>query len=114
MERAYLELCAEKTIQPFKGNMQEKLAAESASVPAEVVAYIERAPVRELKHRYQTDKIFRKHYDTFAASVSEQPINVPTTVAEYHQIPARIIAKRYASEPRFRAAVDSLISRGLI
>jgi hypothetical protein len=91
-ERAYLSLVSERAITPFKGSMETKIAKSAGpSIPQDVVAYIERTPVRDLRQRYNTDKVFRAQNDEYARANASQPqaSNIPTTAAEYHQIPAR-------------------------
>jgi Arc/MetJ-type ribon-helix-helix transcriptional regulator len=116
-ERAYLELLNEGEIQPFRGSISEQPAAAPA-VPADVANFIERASASELRHRYANDPTFRKQYGTFEKlkGQNQQPGIVSLSAEEYHRLPAAQIVQNYRSDhPRgFKAAVDSLIKRGLI
>lgn len=118
-ERAYLELLNEDAIQPFRGALSEQPTAAPAISP-DVIAFIEspRTSASELRRRYNSDQAFRKQYDLYEKSKAQnqQPGVVSLTAEEYHRIPAATIVQNYRSDhPRgFKAAVDSLIKRGLI
>jgi hypothetical protein len=117
--RAYLELIDEDEIQPFRGALSEHQAATPA-VSQDTVVFIEspRTTASALRHRYKTDPAFRKQYDLYETSKGQKQGAgvVSLTAAEYHQLPAAQIVQNYRTDhPRgFKAAVDSLIKRGLI
>jgi hypothetical protein len=120
-ERAYLELVAEKKIQPFRGTVTDHVAAEA--IPADVIAWIEnpRISAFEQRRRYSSDPVFRKQFDLYTKQqlqqqVAQEQAGVSLTVEEYRRIPAAQIAQKYHKDvPRgFRAAVDKLISEGRI
>jgi hypothetical protein len=119
-ERAYLELLAEKAIRPFRGTVEQHVAAEAPAIPPEVVAWIEnpRTSAFDMNRLYQSDPTFRKQYDlwekTKGPNREQQPGTVSLTAAEYHQIPAAQIAARYQRDRFFKAAVDKLIAEGKI
>src|SRR5260221_11105306 len=118
-ERFYLRLLNDGQIQPFRGSLSEQPDAEPA-LPADVVAFITSptTTTSELRRRYYTDQTFRQQYDAYEKSKvqTQQPGVVSLTAEEYHRLPAAQIVQNYRSDhPRgFKAAVDSLIKRGLI
>jgi hypothetical protein len=82
----------------------------------------------EICERCKNDRVFRYRYEAacrlfgfrfpqgLTATVEETPDDpsIPKTAEQYHAIPVRTTQIRYQREPRFRAAVTSLISQGLI
>jgi hypothetical protein len=112
-ERAYLELCAEKKIQPFRGSFAEK--TEVSAVPQDVVAYIERTSAYELQRRYKSDPVFRAHYDLHQQQ-QQQPKPEATeslTPEQYHAMPARELQVKLR-DPQFKLQVMQLIRKGQI
>lgn len=111
-ERAYLELVNEKAIQPFKGNMAQQLAEESAPIPQDVVNFIERASSFELRSKYRTDPQFRRYYDLY----QKQPKQSQTqelTADEYRRMPSKELQQKLRS-PSFKLQVMKLIAAGQI
>lgn len=110
-ERAYLMLREEGVIQEFR----EPAPAPDDELSADVVAFIQRAPVAELRRKYNSDLVFRKQYDAFnAAAAAPEVATRNLTVEEYNRLGAQEVARRYRTESTFRAAVDNLIAQGLI
>jgi hypothetical protein len=119
-ERATLELVSEKAISPFRGSLAEQPAA-APLIPPDVIAWIENPRVSsfEQRRRYANDKEFKRYYDLYAnqqlkAKVAEETSGIALTVEEYRLLPAATVIQRYRREKGFKAAVDSLIKRGLI
>jgi hypothetical protein len=119
-ERAYLELRTENAIPEFRGSIAERTPATPA-IPPDVIAWIENPRVSsfEQRRRYATDKEFKRYYDMYAdqqlkARIAQEGAVVSLTAEEYHRLPAATTVTRYRREPGFKAAVDSLIKRGLI
>lgn len=111
-ERAYLQLRAEGEIPQFTTPAP---APEDDSLPAEVVAFIQTAPVADLRRKYNSDPVFRKQYDVFNASSAAPEVAARNlTVEEYNRLGATEVMRRYRAEPTFKAAVDNLIAQGLI
>jgi hypothetical protein len=119
-ERSYLELVAEKAIRPFRGTVDEHVAAETPAIPQDVIDYIEnpRTSAWEMNRRYRSDPTFRAQYDTYERTKGQnrepQSTGVSLTAEEYHRILAATIAARYQRDRGFKAAVDKLISEGRI
>src|SRR5258708_5024293 len=115
-ERAYLELISEKAIAPFRGSLADKPTA-TPEIPPDVVTWIEspRTSASDLRHRYNSDPIFRKQYDAYEKTKVGQT-QVTLSVEEYRKLPAAVVAQNYRRDhPQgFRVAVDKLISAGLI
>jgi hypothetical protein len=119
-ERFYLQLLHDGKIQPFRGFISEQAVAAPVISP-DVIAFIESplTTASQLRHRYNSDRTFRQQYDLYEKSKGQnqqQLGGVPLTAEDYHRLPAAQIVQNYRSDhPRgFRAAVDSLIKRGLI
>ena len=118
-ERSYLELVAEKVIRPFRGTVDQHVAAEQPEIPHDVVHFIEHASAFEQRRRYSQDPVFKKHYNAYATAQLKERIAQETSgttldVESYRELPAAVVAKRYHSDRTFRAAVDSLIAQGKI
>jgi hypothetical protein len=109
-ERAYLELSNEGTIPKITGAFQSQ---EQPAVPKDVVDFIEKSSAFEVQRRYRNDRVFRAQFDDYQRH-ARQPDNIPNNAAEYHQIPARVVAARYQREIGFRRAIDALVARGEI
>jgi hypothetical protein len=119
-ERFYLQLLNDGKIQPFRGSLADQPSAAPA-VSQDTIAFIEspRTTASQLRNRYNTDPLFRKQYDAYEKSKGQkqqQPTVVSLTAEQYHALPAATIVQNYRTDhPRgFKAAVDSLIKRGLI
>jgi hypothetical protein len=120
-ERAYLELVAERKIQPFRGTVYDSVAAESPAIPADIVAWIESPRISsfEQRRRYSTDPQFKKYYDLYAtqqlkAKVAAEESEENLTLEQYNSMLARDIAQKYRSSASFRRGVDKLIAQGKI
>jgi hypothetical protein len=113
-ERGYLELLNEGAISKIDVGFAKQSAAPA--IPQEVIDFIEspRTSAWELQRRYNTDATFRSQYDLYERQRKVQQANSTLSVEEYRRLPAATIAKKYRIDAGFRAAVDSLISRGLI
>lgn len=119
-ERAYLELIDQDEIQPFRGSVAEHSTA-APSISPDTIVFIEspRTTASELRRKYNSDPTFRQRYDLYERRTkgqTQQPSVVSLTADDYHRLPAAQIVQSYRSDhPKgFRAAVDSLIKRGLI
>jgi hypothetical protein len=110
-ERAYIELRNAGELPKIEGAFQLE---QKPSFDREFLAYIERTSAFEQSRRYKTDPIFRAKFDAYQKQTKREAINVPNSAAEYHQIPARVVAARYQKEPGFRRAIDALVARGEI
>jgi hypothetical protein len=120
-ERAYLELTASGAIKPFRGTVDEHVAAETPAIPADIVSWIEnpRVSAFEQRRRYSTDPQFKRYYDLYAnqqlkQKIAQESSGSTLTVEEYRKLPAATVAKRYHSDRNFRAGVDALIAEGRI
>lgn len=118
-ERAYLELVSEKAIKSFRGTVGEVVAAETPTLPQDVIHFIEHASAFEQRRRYSQDAVFKKQYDTYANAQLKQQIAQESSgstlsVEDYRKLPAATVAKRYHSDRIFRTAVDKLIAEGKI
>lgn len=116
-ERAYLELCNEKAITPFRGTAAEH--QDTPAIPADVINFIERASAFELRRRYANDKDFRRQYDLYAADeirkkAEREQNGFVLTVEEYKSLPAATIIRNYRSSPQWKRAIDDLVARGEI
>jgi len=115
-EKAYLSLLDEEVIQPFRGSIASQPSA-APEIPPEIVSWIEspRTSTSDLRHRYNSDPIFRKQYDAYEKTKVGQT-QVTLSVEEYRKLPAAVVAQNYRRDhPQgFRVAVDKLISAGLI
>jgi hypothetical protein len=87
----------------------EQLVAELGGYPA--VAHLERSYL-ELLNAGEIKKFGT--FESQRQQAPEIPKDIPRTAAQYHQLPARIIALRYQREPAFKAAIDALIAQGAI
>jgi hypothetical protein len=113
--RAYLELVAEKSIQPFRGTVTEHVSA-AAAIPQDAIDLIERGSAFEQRRRYANDPAFKRHYDAYVGqqkTAQESPSGA-LSVEEYGRLPAAIVAQRYQEDRLFKASVDKLIAEGKI
>lgn len=118
--RAYLELLNEDEIQPFRGSISEQ-PAPAPLIPKEIIEFIEspRISAFEQRRRYATDKEFKRYYDLYAekqlkARIAQETGGVSLTAEEFRSLPTATVIQRYRREKGFKAAVDALISKGLI
>ena len=110
-ERAYLELCAEKEIQPFRTKFED---TQQPTVPPDVVAYIERTSAFELQRRYKSDREFARLYDLWQKNPKQAAVaSGPLSVEQYYAMPARELQVKLRS-PEFKLQVMQLIKAGKI
>jgi hypothetical protein len=121
-ERGYLELVAERKIQPFRGTVSQHVAAESApAIPQEIIDWIENPRVSsfEQRKRYSQDPQFKRYYDLYAslqlkAKVAAEQNEETLTVEEYNSMRAVDVARKYRASAAFKRGVDRLVAEGKI
>jgi hypothetical protein len=113
--RAYLELLNEDEIQPFRGALSEQLDAAPAISP-DTIAFITspRTTASQLRHRYNTDPLFRKQYDLYGKTGQTRESSGTLSVDDYRQMRAADVVQRYRTDRGFKSSVDNLIAKGLI